>query len=55
VLPDGGSRFDESENGSHRYLILSEAQKARTLEAMVMLVSQPPQRSSSGWHGHSAE
>jgi purine nucleosidase len=42
VLQDGGSRFDESEKGSHRYLMLSEGQKARTLEAMVMLVSQPP-------------
>jgi purine nucleosidase len=42
VLADGGSRFDESEDGLHRYLILSEDQKARTLEAMVMLVSQPP-------------
>jgi inosine-uridine nucleoside N-ribohydrolase len=42
VLADGSSRFDESEGGSHRYLILSEEQKARTLEAMVMLVSQPP-------------
>jgi purine nucleosidase len=42
VLADGGSRFDESEDGTHRYLIVSEEQKARTLEAMVMLVSQPP-------------
>jgi inosine-uridine nucleoside N-ribohydrolase len=45
VLADGGSRFDESEGGLHRYLVLSEEQKARTLEAMVMLVSQPPVRS----------
>jgi hypothetical protein len=43
-MDDGSSRFDKSEAGSHRYLILSEAQKARTLEAMVMLVSQPPRR-----------
>lgn len=42
VLDDGGSRFDEAESGPHRYLILSEGQQARTLEAMVMLVSQPP-------------
>jgi inosine-uridine nucleoside N-ribohydrolase len=42
VLADGGSRFDESEGGTHRYLILSEEQKARTLEAMVLLASQPP-------------
>jgi hypothetical protein len=33
-----------SEDGSHRYLILSDAQKSRTLEAMVMLVSQPPRQ-----------
>lgn len=42
VLADGSSRFDESESGTHRYLILAEEQKARTLEALVMLTSQPP-------------
>jgi len=42
VLPGGASRFDESESGSHRYLILPEDRKARTLEALVMLASQPP-------------
>lgn len=42
ILRDGGSQFHESSGGRHRYLILSEAQRARTLEAMVMLVSQPP-------------
>jgi purine nucleosidase len=42
VLDDGGSRFDESENGAHRYLIQNDEQRARALEAMVMLVSQPP-------------
>ena len=42
VLPDGGSRFRESEHGKHRHLILSDSQRARTLEAMRMLVSQPP-------------
>jgi inosine-uridine nucleoside N-ribohydrolase len=44
VLEDGSSRFDESEGGLHSHLILSEEQKARTLEAMVMLVSQPPKK-----------
>lgn len=44
VLDDGGSRFDESESGKHRYLIVSEQQKARSLEAMVMLASQLPVR-----------
>jgi inosine-uridine nucleoside N-ribohydrolase len=42
VLPDGGSRFDETSEGQHRHLILNDAQRARTLEAMVMLASQPP-------------
>jgi inosine-uridine nucleoside N-ribohydrolase len=45
VLADGGSWFDESEGGTHRYLILSEDKKARALEAMVMLASQPPVQS----------
>jgi purine nucleosidase len=47
VLDDGGSRFDESEDGTHRHLILSEDQRARALEAMVMLVSQPPAKKLS--------
>jgi inosine-uridine nucleoside N-ribohydrolase len=44
VLPDGGSRFDESDAGQHRYLILGDEQKERALEAMVMLTSQPPRQ-----------
>jgi len=42
VRQDGGSRFQESQGGMHRYLVLSEEQNARTLEAMMMLASQPP-------------
>jgi inosine-uridine nucleoside N-ribohydrolase len=42
VLPDGGSRFEESAGGSHRYLVIEPGQRARTLEALVMLASQPP-------------
>jgi hypothetical protein len=42
VAPDGGTRFEAVGGGSHRYLILTESQRERTLEAMVMLVSQPP-------------
>jgi inosine-uridine nucleoside N-ribohydrolase len=42
VLSDGGSRFEAIEGGPHRYLILTDNQKARTLETMVMLTSQPP-------------
>ena len=44
VLADGGSRFDEANGGTQRHLILTEEQKARTLEAMVMLVSEPPKQ-----------
>jgi hypothetical protein len=40
VLNYDGSRFQESDGGMHRYLVLSEEQKARTLEAMLMLASQ---------------
>lgn len=42
VLPDGGSRFDISASGNHRHLILTDEQRARTLEAMIGLASQPP-------------
>lgn len=42
VLDDGSSHFEEAQGGRHQYLILSEEQKGRTLEAMVMLASQPP-------------
>jgi purine nucleosidase len=42
VLSDGSTRFSESERGAHRYLILSDSQRTRTLEAMMMLASQPP-------------
>jgi purine nucleosidase len=42
VLEGGRSHFDASPNGRHRYLILNADQKARTLEAMIMLASQPP-------------
>lgn len=44
VLPDGRTRFEESEKGRDRYLIVNEEQKTRTLEAMMMLASQPPAR-----------
>jgi purine nucleosidase len=49
VLDDGSSRFEESSNGTHRHLVLTEPQKARALEALVMLTSQPPhQRRTMG-------
>ena len=42
VLNDGSSSFEEVVGGRHRHLILHKSQKARALEAMVMLASQPP-------------
>jgi purine nucleosidase len=42
VEPDGFTRFDENPHGKHRYLILRPEQKARVLEALVQLSSQPP-------------
>ncbi len=42
VLPDGSSHFEPSANGSHRYLIIKDEQRARTLEAMIILASEPP-------------
>jgi inosine-uridine nucleoside N-ribohydrolase len=42
VLPDGRSHFELSAAGNHRYLILGDEQRARTLEALIMLASQPP-------------
>jgi inosine-uridine nucleoside N-ribohydrolase len=42
VLPNGDSRFDISAGGNHRYLVLTNEQRVRTLEAMILLASQPP-------------
>jgi len=42
VLPDGSSRFDLSAAGNHRYLVLADDQRARTLETMITIASQPP-------------
>ena len=42
VLPDGSSHFDLSTGGNHRYLELTGEQQVRTLEAMILLASQPP-------------
>jgi inosine-uridine nucleoside N-ribohydrolase len=44
VLNDGSTHYASVADGSHRFLVLSDEQKARTLEAMVMLTSQPPGR-----------
>jgi len=45
VEKDGFCRYNAAPNGRSRYLILpDEARKARVLEALVQLSSQPPQR-----------
>ena len=49
ILPDGSSRFSISAGGDHRYLVLTDEQRARTLEAMIQLASQPP---AGGGAGH---
>ena len=42
VLSDGSSHFEPSSKGNHRYLIVKDEQGARTLEAMIILASEPP-------------
>ena len=42
VEADGFTKFDPKINGPHRYLILDPGKKARVLEALVQLSSQPP-------------
>jgi hypothetical protein len=37
----GATHFEESATGRHRYLILDSAQKGRTLEALILLATQP--------------
>ncbi len=38
----GRTIFTPSPGGTHRYLVLNDVQRARTLEAMIELASQPP-------------
>ena len=40
----GRTSFRADAGGKQRYLVLTEAQRARTLECMVGLASQPPSR-----------
>lgn len=42
VADDGLTTFSKSSSGKHRYLIINQAQKQRTLEALQLLSSQPP-------------
>ena len=44
VEADGFTRFSPLADGRHRYLKLSDAQRIRTLEALVQLSSQPPSK-----------
>lgn len=47
VLPDGGTRFTPDPQGNARYLIATEAERPRTLETMILLASQPPEKAAS--------
>lgn len=38
---DGRTQFQPDPTGRHRYLVLNDAQRARTLEAMILLASEP--------------
>jgi inosine-uridine nucleoside N-ribohydrolase len=46
VQEDGYTKFEPMENGRDRYLILLDHQKARTIEALTFLASEPPQKPS---------
>ncbi|MEQ9410844.1 MAG: nucleoside hydrolase [Fuerstiella sp.] len=43
VTDKGLTTFAEDDNGRHQYLIMSDAQQIRVVEALVQLSSQPPQ------------
>lgn len=44
VNPDGTTAFQESPDGSHRYLLVTPAQVVQVREAQVILCSEPPRR-----------
>ena len=44
VEKDGLTTFQKSADGKHRYLKLNDVQRARLIEALVQLSSQPPQK-----------
>lgn len=48
VADDGLTTFKKDAAGKHRYLIIDEAQKLRTLETLQLLSSQPP---DANWPG----
>lgn len=41
VDDEGRTRFERSENGRHRYLVMDDHQRLRTREALIYLASQP--------------
>jgi purine nucleosidase len=47
VLSNGSSRFKPRNGGTQRYLIMNDEQRARALEAMTLLASEPPVEISS--------
>ena len=51
VLPDGGTKFTPDPQGKQRYLIVTDAQKPRTLETMILLASQPPEKARAAATG----
>jgi inosine-uridine nucleoside N-ribohydrolase len=42
VTADGSSQFVARTDGTHRYLTINDTQRARALEAMTLLASEPP-------------
>ena len=52
VLPDGGTTFTPDPNGKQRYMIVTDAEKPRTLETMILLASQPPEKVAAVAAGH---
>lgn len=48
VAAGGSSRFTAQPGGTHRYLTIDDRMRARALEAMTLLASQPPARAEPG-------
>jgi inosine-uridine nucleoside N-ribohydrolase len=48
IQPDGSSRFTPDKDGRQRYFLMNDLQRARALEAMTMLASEPPATDRSG-------
>ena len=44
VDEEGYTRFTPEKGGPHRYLTVDDVQRARTVEALIYLASQPPDR-----------